>query len=169
MKRLTLVRHANAEWKDADLADFERPLNKRGTTEATAMGRRLASLDLIPDLLLTSAAARTLQTAQSFAKELELPERVVKADERLYLARPGDMLSLIRETGSRIQHLMLVGHNPGISQLVRQLAGEPDRADLTTASVCSMVFRLEQWDTLNGSLLIEVRYESPPRRFHLWA
>jgi phosphohistidine phosphatase len=169
MKRLTLVRHANAEWKDADLADFERPLNKRGIAEATAMGRRLASLDLIPDLLLTSAAARTLQTAELFAKELELAERVVKADERLYLARPGDMLSLIRETGHGVHHLMLVGHNPGISQLVRQLAGEPDRADLATASMCSMAFRAEQWDTLNGSELIEVRYESPPRRFHLWA
>lgn len=168
MKRLTLVRHANAEWKDADLADFERPLNKRGIAEATAMGRRVRSEKLVPDLLLTSSAARALQTAECFAKELRLSDHLLKQEERLYLARPGDILTVVRETGSRIEHLMLVGHNPGISQLVRQLAGDPDRADLATASLCSMEFGADQWDTVNGSVLITVRNESPPRRFHLW-
>ena len=77
MKRLTLMRHAEARWKDAGLSDLERPLNRRGTAAAEAMARRLLELQLLPDLLLVSPAVRTRQTADIVARELSLPARRV--------------------------------------------------------------------------------------------
>ena len=86
MKRLTLMRHADARWKDPGVSDFERPLNRRGTTAAEAMARRLLELELVPDLLLASPARRTQQTAEIVARELSLPPRHVLREEALYLA-----------------------------------------------------------------------------------
>jgi len=63
MKRLTLMRHADARWNDPAISDLERPLNRRGIGAAQAMARRLLELQLIPDLLLTSPARRAQQTA----------------------------------------------------------------------------------------------------------
>jgi phosphohistidine phosphatase SixA len=68
-KRLTLVRHANAE-QDADVRDFERPLSRKGQNEALEMARRYLERSLVPDLILASAATRTRETAETFAKVL---------------------------------------------------------------------------------------------------
>jgi phosphohistidine phosphatase len=63
VKRLTLMRHGDAQWKDPEVADFARPLNRRGNNEAEAIARRLSELQLIPDLIITSPARRAAQTA----------------------------------------------------------------------------------------------------------
>lgn len=67
LKRLTLMRHADARWQDAGLSDLERPLNRRGTAAAEAMARRLLELALVPELLLVSPARRTQQTGEIVA------------------------------------------------------------------------------------------------------
>jgi phosphohistidine phosphatase len=113
VKRLTLMRHGNAKWKDPEVADFERPLNRRGVGEGEAMARRLAELALVPTLILASPATRTKQTADIVARELGLSSRHVRTDETLYLARAEDILKVIQATGPRVPHLMIVGHNPG--------------------------------------------------------
>ncbi|HEY8507157.1 MAG TPA: histidine phosphatase family protein, partial [Steroidobacteraceae bacterium] len=86
MKRLTLVRHGNADWKDSSVADFDRTLNRRGTGESEAIARRLLEQDLMPDLLVASAARRTTQTAEVLAREFGMSTRRVHRDEQLYLA-----------------------------------------------------------------------------------
>jgi len=72
VKRLTLMRHANAQWKDPQISDFDRPLNRRGISEAEAMSRRLIELKLIPTLVLTSSARRARQTAEIIGRRLGL-------------------------------------------------------------------------------------------------
>ncbi|HEY6926103.1 MAG TPA: histidine phosphatase family protein, partial [Steroidobacteraceae bacterium] len=72
MKRLTLMRHGDAQWKDPEVADFVRPLNRRGSGESEAMGRRLSELTLLPDLIIASPARRAQQTAEIVARELTL-------------------------------------------------------------------------------------------------
>ena len=78
MKRLTLMRHADAQWKDPEVADFARPLNRRGHSEAVSMARRLIELALVPDLIITSSARRTAQTAEIIAHELSLLPRTIR-------------------------------------------------------------------------------------------
>jgi phosphohistidine phosphatase len=84
-KRLSLVRHANAE-QDADVRDFERPLSRKGHNEALEMARRFQERGLVPDLILASAAVRTRETAETFARVLGVAGRLLQADDSLYLA-----------------------------------------------------------------------------------
>src|SRR5690348_4717071 len=109
------MRHANAQWKDAQLADVDRPLNRRGQSEAEAIGRRLIELHLVPAALLSSPARRAQQTADIVSRELGLGARNLRMEESLYLAPAQEIIRLARATGPRIPHLLIVGHNPGIT------------------------------------------------------
>jgi phosphohistidine phosphatase len=148
MKRLTLVRHAHAKVKDA-VTDFERPLSRRGKNEAKDTARALLEQGLVPDLLITSAAKRTAQTADIFARELKLPARRVRQDELLYLANADTLLTAIQATGPRIEHLMLVGHNPGISVLANAFAPAAELGEFATAAACTLEFDARTWPAID--------------------
>ena len=169
MLRLTLIRHANAEWKDASIEDFERPLNKRGLGEADALGKLLLENELVPDLLLTSAAKRTQQTSEILAKLLALPIRRVKMAEQLYLARAEVILTLAQSTGPKVHHLAIVGHNPGISELARSLA-PPDAGigEMSTASACTLTFIFDSWADLVAPAARAVQYTPQAKLFKLF-
>ena len=170
MKRLTLMRHGNAQWKDPQISDFDRPLNRRGHSEAEAMGRRLMELQLTPTILLTSNARRATQTADIIARELRVSARNVRGMESLYLAPAEDILQIIQSTGPRIPHVMIVGHNPGISEIARILAPNRGISDLGTASACSFTFDINSWADVAASNLRDSFNEPPPvRLFALWA
>ena len=166
MKRLTIMRHADARWKDAATDDFARPLNRRGLSGAEAMAKRLLELALVPDRLLASTARRAEQTADIVARELSMSVRHVQREEALYLASAADMLRLIQETGPRIAHLMVIAHNPGASHLIHLLVPRGGISTLTTAGLCSIVFDTEQWRTIGPECVKEVQHHAPPAR--LW-
>jgi phosphohistidine phosphatase len=169
VKRLTLIRHANAEWKNANIRDFDRPLNKRGLTEAEAMGKLLLEQELIPDLLLTSPARRTQQTTEAILHKIELTPRRVKAIEHLYLAAMEDILVLVRGTGPKVTHLAIVGHNPGLSDLAKHLGPEGvPIADMATGSACTLTFTAHAWAQLAAPAARAVQYEPPSKLFSLF-
>ena len=169
MKRLTLIRHANAEWKDASIADFDRPLNRRGTSEAESIGKLLMENELVPDLLLVSTARRTQQTAEIVARMLGLPSRLIKPEEQLYLARAAVILERARGTGPKIEHLAIIGHNPGISELARSLAPEDvSMPELSTAAACTLTYPVNSWADISARAARAVRYEPPARLFNLF-
>lgn len=166
MRRLTLMRHAEARYKDPDVADFARPLNRRGIAGAEAMARRLRELGFIPDRVLTSPARRTEQTADVIAAELALPQRHVLLEEGLYLASAADLLKIVQGTGPRITHLMIVAHNPGVSELAQLLAPEPEPRGLANAGVCSIAFETNEWPAVGQVTVSGVCREAPaPRLF----
>ena len=134
MKRLTLMRHADARWKDSGVSDLERPLSRRGITAAEAMARRLAELGLVPELVLVSPARRAQQTAEILARELALPVRLLVREDSLYLAAPPELLRLARATGPLVQHLMIIAHNPGLTELAHELAPQEAPRDLNAAA-----------------------------------
>lgn len=169
MKRLTLMRHANAEWNDGRIADFDRPLSRRGQSEAASMARRLRENELVPDLILASPARRTLQTAEILARELEVSPRHVRADERLYLAGAEEIARVVHVAGPRIRHLMVVGHNPGLSDYARHLAPQAQIGDLVTAGVCSLGFEARTWAGVRAGAAREVLRDAPGRLYRLFA
>ena len=166
MKRLTVMRHADARWKDAGTDDFARPLNRRGMAGAEAMAKRLLELELVPDRLLASTARRAEQTADIVARELSLSIRHVQREEALYLASAADMLKLIQDTGPRIAHLMVIAHNPGASDLIHLLVPRGGISTLSTAACCSIVFDVEDWRAIGAQAVKQVQHEAPPSR--LW-
>ena len=163
MKRLTLMRHAEARWKDAGLSDLERPLNRRGTAAAEAMARRLLELQLVPDLVLVSPALRTRQTAEIVARGLSVPARRVLHEEALYLASAGDVLKVVQAIGPRVAHLLVVAHNPGVSELVQLLVPEAEASGLPTAAVCSISFDTTHWTAVGVAAVRDVQREAPSR------
>ena len=162
MKRLTLMRHADAQWKDPEVADFARPLNRRGHSEAELMARRLIELALIPDLIVTSSARRAAQTAEIITNELSLLPRTIRYEEALYLGGAQDILKLVRTIGPRVSHLMIIGHNPGISEAAHLLVPDREMEGLSTAALCSITFEIEQWSAVAPSVVRESMNEGPP-------
>lgn len=171
MKRLTLMRHGNAKWKDSGVPDFERPLNRRGAAEAEAMARRLLEIDLLPTLILSSPAARARQTAEIIARQARLSSRHLRTEESLYLARPEDILKLVLATGPRVPHLMIVGHNPGISRAALELGAPDNVPEMVTAGLCSLDFDARSWSAVSAESLRHSRNEAPPGGllFSLWS
>jgi len=169
MKRLTLIRHANADWKNASVPDFDRPLNKRGLGEGEALGKLLLEQELVPDLVLTSPARRTQQTTEILVRKLALPARHVKAAESLYLAPLEDILALIRATGPKVQHLAVVGHNPGLSELAKQMAPEGVTVvDFSTGSACTLMFTARTWNNLSAPAARAFQLRPPTKLFSLF-
>jgi phosphohistidine phosphatase len=163
-RRLTLVRHANAE-QDADVRDFERPLSKKGLGEANEMAKRLNGRGLIPDLILASAAVRTRETAETFAKVLGIPARLLQADDSLYLAEGDHIIATIRAVGPRVEHLLLIGHNPGISAAAISLAPEAIKGDLPTCGTLTMVVNCKTWNLIDRRCIAAPERDAPSKGF----
>ena len=163
-KRLTLVRHGNAE-QDADVRDFERPLSRKGQNEALEMARRFQERGLTPDLILTSAATRTRETAEAFAKVLGVAARLLQADDALYLAEGDYILTTIRGVGPRVGHLMVIGHNPGISAAAIALAPETVKSDLPTCGTLTMSVNCATWNLIDRRCVRDSERDTPRKFF----
>ncbi|MER8571966.1 histidine phosphatase family protein [Mesorhizobium sp. M1338] len=127
MKQLLLLRHAKSSWDDPALDDFDRPLTDRGLKAAHLMGRELAARDWLPDLALVSPALRARDTWRLVAAELPAHPKVVFA-KALYDASAADILSQIHQVDPSGGSLLVIGHNPGLEDLARQLAGPGSEA-----------------------------------------
>lgn len=121
MKRLILVRHAKSSWKDAVLADIDRPLSGRGKREAPRMGIFLAQQGLRPDIILSSPARRARKTAKLLAEEIPGAGEHLHFDPALYAASTTVLLERVRALDEAWQHVMLVGHNPGLTDFANLL------------------------------------------------
>ena len=116
-KTLLLVRHAKSCWKDFSITDHERPLNGRGKRDAPSMGERLLSRKIIPDTVFSSTAIRAKITAKIICQKIGYPEEKICFLDKLYHAEAKDLLSHILQLQDRFESAMLVGHNPGMTDL----------------------------------------------------
>lgn len=122
LRRLVVLRHAKSAWP-AGAADHERPLAPRGRRDAPAAGRALADADCLPDLALCSTAVRARQTWELAAEQWGTPPPV-QLDARLYGADVPELLEVLHEVPAQVRTLLVIGHNPGLEELVLELAGD---------------------------------------------
>ncbi|MPY42218.1 histidine phosphatase family protein [Streptomyces phyllanthi] len=122
LRRLVVLRHAKSAWP-VGVPDHERPLGPRGRRDAPAAGRALAVADCLPDLALCSTAVRARQTWDLAAAQWATPPPV-RHEHRLYAADVPELLDAVREVPDETGTLLLVGHNPGLEELVLELAGD---------------------------------------------
>lgn len=149
MKRLLLMRHGKSSWRDKTLADFDRPLKRRGERAALQMGKFLQSQSCVPSLIISSSAERAQATARLVLNELPEQTELELCDD-LYHALPKTILRVIHETNNRHDALMMVGHNPGLQELVYQWSAE--EVDFTTAAVAHFEFPVDRWSELKLNL-----------------
>lgn len=148
MHRLTLLRHGKAQPIDACAEDFERALTRRGSIEAQEMASRIVHRNLIPDLILVSPAERAWATAEIIAAACELDAKQVQCARELYLATPESTWRLLSRRDASLRHIMICGHNPGLSQIASRLGPKPQPRELPTAGIASAVWRNAEWATL---------------------
>jgi phosphohistidine phosphatase len=158
---LTLVRHAKSDWSLPDQNDWDRPLNKRGQRDAPEMARRLRSRRLKPELILSSPAVRALTTASVMARELKVPPARVVQDERLYLAAPTDLLAVVRELGGEAKHVMVFGHNPGLTEFANRLSAGEHIDNLPTSGTFTAQFHIPAWADLEWGSGQDVEFDYP--------
>ncbi len=163
MKTLTVLRHAKSSWDDAVARDFDRPLNARGQRAAVTVGRHMRSEGLSFDHVVASPAVRIVETVEQV--EAGYGGALAPAwDRRIYLASASTLLDVIHELPEGADSALLIGHNPGLEDLVLMLV--PDRAgDLLrdsveekfpTAALAVITFDIVDWHAVrsNGGTLV---------------
>ena len=148
VRRLTLLRHGHAEAIDSCAEDFERALTRRGALEARAMAARMVRKNLIPDLILVSPAERAWATASLIAQACDMDGRRVQCVRELYLAAPEAIWRVLRRQPASAAHILLCGHNPGLSQVASRFGPRTQRRDLPTAGLATAAWHGAPWATL---------------------
>jgi phosphohistidine phosphatase len=156
MKKLLLIRHAKAE-KDTSVKDIERPLKYIGIQDAAFMAERLKDGSHVPQIIITSPALRTKTTAEIFADHLLLPDPEIK--KAIYEAGQQTLLRVVNQLPVKYDFIALVGHNPGISQLLYYLTGE--EREVHTSTVAEIDFDTDNWASIGGDSGELVYYSSP--------
>ncbi len=161
MKHVTIVRHAHAEKHETDIEDFERRLDKRGRHEAEAMAELTHALGLRPDHIVTSPAVRTVSTAKEFARAVGFPLPKIRHDDRIYLADRAALVTILKSVPAACRHVLLVGHNPGLSRLAKWLTDDDSIGDLPPAAVCALKADIDRWAEVDGGLFERVALRWP--------
>ena len=115
MHQLLLLRHAKSSWDDIAVSDRDRPLNARGRRAAAAMRREMRELGLAPDLILVSAAKRTMETMAALEPWDDTP--LIEPMDDLYLASEVRLFAALAEVAETVRSVLLIGHNPGLHEL----------------------------------------------------
>ncbi|MGD9186569.1 MAG: histidine phosphatase family protein [Desulfobacteraceae bacterium] len=149
MKTLTLIRHAKSSWKYPDLADYDRPLNKRGRRDAAMMAERLNVRGFSPQRILTSPAVRALRTAEAMAAAIDLSTQQIEITPLIYGGGVQDLLQLIREQAPDESWIALVGHNPEFTILARLLSGRSIE-NVPTCGVVESQFETDRWQQVGA-------------------
>lgn len=160
-RRLTLLRHGEAQALDSAPEDFERPLTRRGTIEAQEMAARIVRRDLIPDLILVSPAERSWTTAEILADACELDAKQVQCARELYLATPETTWKILSRCDPALGHVLICGHNPGLSQVASRFGPTPQRRNLATAGLATAVWLNGDWDTLQPETSTSCEIDDP--------
>jgi phosphohistidine phosphatase len=145
MKTLFIMRHAKSSWDYADLSDFERPLNERGLETAPLMGEVMKDNGFIPELIVSSPARRAQQTAE-IVKTTAAFEAEIRFDERIYEASPLRLLEVVSGIEDRFSSAMIVGHNPGLEGLIRNLTGKIE--PMSTAALAVVDLEIDSWSEI---------------------
>jgi len=143
-KQLLIMRHAKSSWTEEGKTDFERSLNKRGRRVAPQMATFIKDQELVPDRIISSSACRAQQTTELFADSIGIDESNIQFVKYLYHAPAEEYLELLtRFDEPDVRVLMLVGHNPGLEELVYQLSKMYET--MPTSAIAHFDLGFDEW------------------------
>jgi len=146
MKTVLILRHAKSSWKYDNLADHERPLKKRGKHDTEKIGNLIQKKDLVPQCIISSTATRARKTAQLVADACGYDDDII-LDRSLYLAAPENMIRILQRLDDSIQRVMIVGHNPGMEELLEDLT--ENSVWLPTCALAHVNLPVLSWSEVN--------------------
>jgi len=155
-RELLILRHAKSDWGSGATADFDRPLALRGRKDAKTLGRWLRHQASLPDLILASPARRAQQTTLRLCRAARIPETAIVWTPAIYEASLSTLLHLLASDVGSQPRVMLVGHNPGLEQLLLHLTGDtvtrPADGKLLPTTALAWLAMPEEWhDLARGS------------------
>ena len=142
MKNLLILRHAKSSWEFTDLSDHDRPLNNRGKRDAPRMGKVLLKERLVPQLIISSSAARARSTAEKVAKTSHYSGEI-SVESSLYRAGSSAYLNALRRLTNPYDTVLIVGHNPDVEHLVEILTG--NAMTMPTCGLAYVKLSIERW------------------------
>ena len=164
MKTLTILRHAKSSWNIPGLVDFDRPLNGRGKRNAPEMGQRMKEAGIRPSLIISSPAKRAWTTAKLVAAEIGYPIEFLQREPDLYHASTEELFDVISRQDEGFNNLVLVGHNPGLTDLANILVPGLT-SNLPTAGLVSVLIDNPTWE-LRGRNSAELLVHDYPKKQH---
>lgn len=162
MKHITILRHGQAS-QDSGFEDFDRPLTDKGRKHLPRMAAFVARSQVKPDWIVSSPALRAKETAELLAEALQFSRSIVW-NERVYLAAAITLLEILRETPDVAEHLVIVGHNPGMSDLAAGLCAGGDfrlNLQMETGAVASLSAQIVHWRQLRWGCAELLAYVAP--------
>jgi len=157
MKSLLILRHTKTSWKHPELTDHDRPLNKRGKRDAPRMGEILRSEHLMPEAITSSTAARARATAEAVAKASGYKGKIA-LNRSLYAAGPEAYLKVLHELSDHYKRVLVVGHNPGLEELLEMFTDETQL--MPTCTLAHVKFSIDSW--------IELDYKTKGQLAGIW-
>ncbi|MGZ5655824.1 MAG: SixA phosphatase family protein [Caldimonas sp.] len=153
------MRHAKSSWEHVTVADRDRPLEPRGERDAAKMARRWASRHAKPDLVVSSPALRALATARIVAEGLDYKRKDIVVDDRLYAATADALLEVVEGLDDKLESAMLVGHNPGLTDLARHFSGEIKH--MPTCALAAFTLDAKTWSGIGEARPARTALDSP--------
>jgi phosphohistidine phosphatase len=148
LKKLIIIRHSKSSWKNANLSDFERPLNKRGNYDAQLISDFLSNLIQEIDMLHSSSSERTRETAAYFIDKIKIKKCVF--DQSLYHISSENLLNIIRAYDNSLNSAMIIAHNPGLTNFVNTLT-DLNLWNLPTTGLVIINFNVDSWEEIQNS------------------
>lgn len=142
-KTLYLLRHAKSSHAEPSLNDYDRPLKKKGMRDAAMIGELLREKKIKIDLILSSSARRTVETVEFLTKEMAY-KGDIKEEKGVYRCVPSTLRKIISQLDDKYQHIMIVGHNPAMTEVTNQL-GDTSIKKMPTCALSSIVFNTDSW------------------------
>jgi len=163
MKSLIIVRHCKSSWADLSLSDFDRPLNKRGNIDGELMSNYLREKEKKIDKLILSTSKRTRLTSKYFTEKIHF-DSISYLDE-LYHASYSDIINIISKVENNFNSIMVIGHNPGLTELINQYT-IMNIYNLPTTGVVKVEFKGDKWERITENKGIIV-YKKFPKELKL--
>lgn len=157
MKSIIFVRHSKSSWESFSIPDHDRPLNNRGQKDSVFMGKKLKQSGYFPEVIISSTAKRAMKTAKNIAKELGIENIVSEA--KLYLAPPHIFMQVISKLNDKVNTIMLVAHNPAMTDIVNAYSDEYIH-NIPTTGIFKISFDVDSWEEVSfeNGLLIDFIY-----------
>ena len=165
-RTLILIRHAKSSWANPAQSDFDRPLNDRGKLEAPEMGHLLKKLNIKPDVIISSTAKRTRQTAKRIADEVDYDTDDIKWEEKLYHCIPSVFEEVIYSIGDKIKTACIIAHNPGITDFVNQLSPDFSIDNMPTCGMVGVELNTDHWSNFSIVKRKVILFEYPGKHDH---
>jgi phosphohistidine phosphatase len=161
MKTLYLVRHAKSSWEDFAFDDFDRPLKSSGLADAYLMGNHLKDKSVMPECIISSPAARAINTAIAFSVKMGFQIENIQMNAKLYECTQQDILEEVSTLNVACDSLMVFGHDPSLSNLFYFLTGTY-LEKLPTAAVAAISLPIDSWSEI-GNVKGELIFMEKPK------